>query len=228
MKLAIMGAMREEIEPLLEVFEIKATHEIAKNVFYEAEYKHHEIVLAYSKIGKVNAAITATILLERFGCEALLFSGVAGAVDKTLKIGELIIADKVVQHDVDITAFGHPFGFIPESGDFYNADESLNTIALEAGDKLGKKLLVGAIATGDQFIACEKKNAWIGETFNAKALEMEGASVGYVCHCYGKPFFILRAISDGADMDAGFNFDAFLKSSAKESADLLVAMLDLL
>lgn len=223
-----MGAMREEIEPLLNVFEVQSTHEIAKNIFYETKYKHHDIVLAYSKIGKVNAAITATILLEHFNCEALLFSGVAGAVDKTLKIGELIIADKVVQHDVDITAFGHPYGFIPESGDFYNADESLNSVAFEAANKLGKQLLVGTIATGDQFIACDTKNAWIGKIFDAKAIEMEGASVGYVCHCYGKPFFILRAISDGADMDAGFNFETFLRSSAKESADLILTMLDLL
>ncbi|MEY4503873.1 MAG: multifunctional 5-methylthioadenosine / S-adenosylhomocysteine nucleosidase [Pseudomonadota bacterium] len=228
MRLAIMGAMREEIEPLLEVFNVVATHEIAKNVFYEAKYKHHEIVLAYSKIGKVNAAVTATILLEKYKCEALLFSGVAGAIDKSLKIGDLVIADRVVQHDVDITAFGHPFGFIPESGDFYQADENLNEVAKEAAKKIGKNLLVGTIATGDQFVACEKKNSWIGDTFKAHALEMEGASVGYVCSCYGKPFFILRAISDGADMDAGFNFDTFLASSAKESANLLVAMLDLL
>jgi adenosylhomocysteine/aminodeoxyfutalosine nucleosidase len=228
MKLAIMGAMREEVEPLLDIFTVTETHEIAKNVFYVAKYKHHEIYLAYSKIGKVNAAITATILLDKFKCEALLFSGVAGAINKSLKIGDLIIADKVVQHDVDITAFGHPHGFIPESGDFFVADTSLNEIAQEAASKLGKKLLVGTIATGDQFIACEQKNSWIGDTFLAQALEMEGASVGYVCHCFGKPFFILRAISDGADMDAGFNFDAFLQSSAKESADLLVAMLDLL
>ncbi len=228
MKLAIMGAMREEIEPLLKVFNVVAEHDIAKNKYYEAKYKNHDIVLAYSKIGKVNAALTATILLEKFGCQTLLFSGVAGAVDRTLKIGDLVIADKVVQHDVDITAFGHPHGFIPESGDFYSADFELNEIAKKAALTINKKLLVGTIATGDQFVANEEKNSWIGKTYGAVALEMEGASVGYVCYCYGVPFFILRAISDGADMDAGFNFDAFLESSAKESATLLISMLDLI
>jgi adenosylhomocysteine/aminodeoxyfutalosine nucleosidase len=165
-------------------------------------------------------------MCEKFKAEKLLFSGVAGAVSDELRVGDLIIADKLVQHDVDITAFGHPFGFIPESGDFVRSDERLNELAKKVANELAIKLMVGAIATGDQFVASEDKKNWIRDTYKADALEMEGASVARVCECFGVPFMVLRAISDAADMDAGFSFDEFLVSSAKVSAKFLIQMLD--
>jgi adenosylhomocysteine/aminodeoxyfutalosine nucleosidase len=226
MKIAILGAMREEIEPILPKIENLQKHEYAANIYYTGKLCGKEIAMAYSKIGKVNAALTATVLIEKFGCQKLLFSGVAGGINENLKIGDLIFAQKLVQHDVDITAFGHPWGFIPESGDFIEADESLNELAKKVADKLGVKIIGGTIATGDQFIASEEKKEWIKTTYNADALEMEGASVGYVCQCLGVPFFVLRAISDTADMDAGFSFEEFLVSSAKVSANFLENMID--
>lgn len=226
MKIAIMGAMREEIEPLLEFFGKYSTTDYAGNKYYEASYKGLDIVVAYSKIGKVNSAITAGVMCEKFGAKKLLFSGVAGAVSDELRVGDLIIADKLVQHDVDITAFGHPWGFIPESGDFVSSDDTLNTLAKKVAETIGVKLMVGTIATGDQFVANEEKKNWIRDTYHADALEMEGASVARVCECFGVPFMVLRAISDAADMDAGFSFDEFLVSSAKVSAKFLIQMLD--
>ena len=221
MRIAILGAMREEIEPLLPKVENLKKEEYANNIFYTGTLSGKEIALAYSKIGKVNAALTATLLIEKYGCKKLLFSGVAGGINESLKIGDLIVADKLVQHDVDITVFGHAWGFIPESGDFVESDKELNEIASKVAEKLGIKLIRGTIATGDQFIASEEKKEWIKNTYNADALEMEGASVGYVCKCLGVPFFVLRAISDTADMDAGFSFEEFLVSSAKVSANFL-------
>jgi len=224
--IAIMGAMREEIEPLLEFYGSYETIEFAGNKYYHAKHNGQDVVIAYSKIGKVNSAITASVMLGKFGATKLLFSGVAGAVSDELRVGDLIIADKLVQHDVDITAFGHPWGFIPESGDFVKSDEKLNEIAKRVANSLGVKLMVGTIATGDQFIANEEKKNWIKDTYKADALEMEGASVARVCECYNVPFMILRAISDAADMDAGFSFDEFLVTSAKISAKFLTQMLD--
>ena len=221
MRIAILGAMREEIEPLLPKVENLKKEEYANNIFYTGTLSGKEIGLAYSKIGKVNAALTATLLIEKYGCKKLLFSGVAGGINESLKIGDLIVADKLVQHDVDITVFGHAWGFIPESGDFVESDKELNEIASKVAEKLGIKLIRGTIATGDQFIASEEKKEWIKNTYKADALEMEGASVGYVCKCLGVPFFVLRAISDTADMDAGFSFEEFLVSSAKVSANFL-------
>jgi adenosylhomocysteine/aminodeoxyfutalosine nucleosidase len=225
-KIAIMGAMREEIEPLLsKVTNIKTT-QYANNTYYEATYKDKELVIAYSKIGKVFSTLTATILIEKFGCELLLFSGVAGAISSELGIGDLIIADGLCQHDLDITAFGHPHGFVPEGEVCISTDIYLRNIAKQVAKAKNLKLIEGIIATGDQFVACSERKNWIGDTFKADALEMEGASVAVVCNALEIPFFILRAISDSADGSADIDFDTFLASSAKISADFILDMVE--
>ncbi len=224
MKIAIMGAMPEEIEPLLSRVENVRETKYAANTFYEATFEGKEVVIAYSKIGKVFAAITATILIEKFGCDRLLFSGVAGAIDPDLNIGDLVIADGLCQHDLDITAFGHPFGYVPEGEVCISTDPYMRELAKKVADQKGLPLKEGIIATGDQFIANEERKSWISKMFDAHALEMEGASVAVVCNALDVPCFILRAISDSADMDAGFDFDTFLQSSAKVSADFILEM----
>lgn len=226
MRIAIMGAMPEEIAPLLEKVGEYTKEEFADNTYYQAHYAGHDLVIAYSKIGKVFSALTASVMLQKYGSELLLFSGVAGAVNKTLKIGDLIAATALCQHDLDITAFGHPYGYVPEGKQFVQSDEMLLKTAKGVADELGVTLMEGVIATGDQFVADPVRNDWIAETFKADALEMEGASVACVCDAMGVPFFILRAISDAADMDASFNFDEFLESSAVESANFIMKMVE--
>ena len=226
MKIAILGAMQEEIEPLLEIIQDYKITDYANNKYYEAKYNGIEIVIAYSKIGKVYASLTATILLEKFKCDRLIFTGVAGGINKNLKIGDLILADSLCQHDVDITAFGHKYGFIPESKDrFISTDKNLNSLAMEVANENNIKLINGVIATGDQFIASEDRKNWIENEFKADALEMEGASVAVICDAYKIPFLILRAISDTANDDAGIDFDEFLKSSAKTSALFITSLI---
>ncbi|MBD3810031.1 MAG: 5'-methylthioadenosine/adenosylhomocysteine nucleosidase [Sulfuricurvum sp.] len=219
-----MGAMREEIEPILNTLGEYTSEEYAGNVFYRAEYAGHELVIAYSKIGKVFSAITASIMLERYGAKALLFSGVAGGISKDLKIGDLIMASALCQHDVDITAFGHPDGFIPESSVMIQSDDDLRSLASEIAVDMGIDLYEGIIATGDQFVASSERKSWIEKTFHADALEMEGASVACACHSFGVPFFVLRAISDTADGSADIDFDVFLQSSAQVSAKFILEM----
>ena len=221
-KLAIMGAMQEEIEPLLAHFKDVNVVEYANNKFYEVSYNGLEIVIAYSKIGKVFASLTASTMIEKFGCNTLLFSGVAGGINPKLQIGDLIIADKLCQHDLDITAFGHPHGFVPGGKVFVETTKELRDVAIKVANENNLKVIEGTIATGDQFVHSNERKQFIENTFNADALEMEGASVAVVCDALSVPFFILRAISDTADMDAGFDFDEFLKSSAKNSADYLI------
>lgn len=225
-KIAIMGAMPEEIEPLLAKVENVNKIEYANNSYYEATYKGKELVIAYSKIGKVFSALTATILLEKFACEKLLFSGVAGAINPELKIGDLIIADGLCQHDLDIVAFGHPYGYVPEGEVCISSDVTLRNIAKEVAKKNGLTLKEGIIATGDQFVANSDRKEWISKTFNADAIEMEGASVAVVCNALNVPFFILRAISDTANDDAGVDFDEFMVGSAKISANFILDMVE--
>jgi adenosylhomocysteine/aminodeoxyfutalosine nucleosidase len=226
MKIAIMGAMPEEIAPILEKLGTYKTTEYAKNNYYEASYKGVELVIAYSKIGKVFSTLTASTMIEHFGAQKLLFSGVAGAISPSLKVGDLIVATKLSQHDLDITAFGHPFGYVPEGSVYIEADKELIELSKKVALHMHKNIQEGVIATGDQFVANEEKKNWIGTTFGADALEMEGGSVAVVCDALNIPFFILRAISDAADMDASFSFDEFLQTSAIESAEFVMKMVD--
>jgi len=221
-KLAIMGAMQEEVEPLLAFFDDVKETVYANNKYYEVNYNGLDIVIAYSKIGKVFASLTASTMIQKFGCDTLLFSGVAGGINPKLEIGDLIIADKLCQHDLDITAFGHPHGYVPEGNVFIETDESLRKIAIAVAKDKNLKVIEGTIATGDQFVHSSERKEFIETTFNADALEMEGASVAVICDALNVPFFILRAISDTADMEAGFDFEEFLKSSAKISANYLI------
>jgi len=225
-KIAIMGAMPEEIEPLLKKVENVKKIEYANNSYYEATYKGKELVIAYSKIGKVFSSLTAATLLEKFGCTKLLFSGVAGAINPVLKIGDLIIADKLCQHDLDISIFGHDFGFVPEGAKFIETDKALREIAKEVAAQNELSLIEGTIATGDQFVASNERKAFITKHFQADALEMEGASVAVVCDALNVPFFVLRAISDTANDDAGMDFDEFMVGSAIISANFILDMVE--
>ena len=225
MKIAILGAMPEEIEPLLKELNPKKI-EFANNKFYFANFANHELIIAYSKIGKVNSALTATLMIEKFGAQKLLFTGVAGALKNGFKIGDLLYATKVVQHDLDITAFGHPYGFVPESPIFVETDENLNKIAVGVAANLGINLKNGIVASGDQFVCDESRKSWIEQTFDASAVEMEGASVAQVCHALHTPFFMLRAISDEAGSKAEFDFDEFMVKSAEISAKFALKMVE--
>ncbi len=221
-----MGAMPEEIAPILEMLGEYRRSDIADNTYYEADYNGIALVIAYSKIGKVFSTLTASTMIHHFGVEKMLFSGVAGGINPALKIGDLIVADKLCQHDLDITAFGHPHGFVPGGAQFVETDAVLRSLAAEVAAEMGVSLQEGTIATGDQFVHDPERKAFIETTFHADALEMEGASVAVVCDALDVPVLVLRAISDTADTDASFNFDEFMESSAKISADFIMKMVD--
>ncbi|WP_456480632.1 5'-methylthioadenosine/adenosylhomocysteine nucleosidase [Nautilia sp.] len=223
--IGILCAMVEELEPILEYMHIKRKTTHANNTYYLAEFEGGDVVLAYSKIGKVNAAVTATVMIEKFGVKALLFSGVAGGVDEDLKIGDLITATHVCQHDIDLTVFGYKHGFIPESEIYFDCDKSLISLAEKVSVKLGVPLKKGIVASGDQFVHNKNKKEWIREVFGASAIEMEGGAVGCVCWNERVPFFMLRAISDTAEEGAGVDFDEFLEESSRVSARFLIEML---
>lgn len=223
MKIGILGAMEEEITPLLEILKDYKEIKYANNSYYLANFGQHELILAYSKIGKVNSTLSAAVMIEKFGAQVLLFTGVAGAL-KSLKIGDLLVATKLCQYDLDITAFGHPLGFVPGNEIFIKTDKKLNELAKQVANELGKKLAFGTIATGDEFICDEGKKSKIVQVFDAEACEMEGASVALVCDALKIPCFVLRAMSDEAGEKAEFDFDEFVVNSAKISAEFVLKM----
>lgn len=221
MKIAILGAMKEEITPLLEYYKTYETVEYGQNTYYLVNQDGNEIVIANSKIGKVFAALTAASLIQHFNCEMILFTGVAGGINPVLNIGDMIIADKLCQHDLDITAFGHPYGYVPGGKVFLEPSKELINVVQEVANDNNLQLTVGTIATGDQFIADSDKKDFIAKTFNADALEMEGAAVAVVCDALNIPYVIIRSISDTANGSADMDFDTFLEKAAQNSAKLM-------
>lgn len=225
MKIAVMGAMESEIAPILAAMGEYQTIEYANNHYYLGEYAGHQLVVAYSKIGKVFSTMTATLMIEKFGAETLIFSGVAGGISPHIKVKDLVVATATAQHDVDITAFGYEYGFIPKSKRFIETDERLRAIALQVAQAQSEALHQGVIATGDQFIYEPHKKVFIQKEFDAIALEMEGGSVNKVCHEMGIPCLLLRAISDTADGGAIDDFPSFVVEAAQRSAKITLGVI---
>ncbi|QLE79733.1 5'-methylthioadenosine/adenosylhomocysteine nucleosidase [Francisella sp. Scap27] len=224
-KIAILGAMEIEIQPILSKLSSYKEVEYANNKYYIAEHNGNELIIAYSKIGKVFSAMTATIMVEHFGAETLLFTGVAGGL-QNLNVGDVMIATSTVQHDVDITAFGYPHGKIPTSEVNIPTCKNLFEKAQEVAKEQNLSLKTGVIATGDQFIHSFERKDFVIKEFQASAIEMEGASVNLVCNELNVPSLILRSISDTADGDAPDDFDEFAKMAAERSASFILKLVD--
>lgn len=224
--IAIIGAMREEITPLLEYFKDYESVNIGENIYYKLNYNNHQIIIAYSKIGKIHATLTCSTMILYFKADYIIFSGVAGGLRTDLKVGDTILATSLCQYDVDISAFGHPLGFIPESRIYFDTNEDLNNIAREVAKLQGITLKEGIIASGDSFVFSKEKKQWIIDNFKADVVEMEGISIAVVASLLNVPFCIIRSISDSADDNANISFDEFLDEAAKRSAKFVLAMLD--
>ncbi len=224
--IGVIGAMKEEVEPLLEYYNISEEIKINDIIFYKVELVDKILYIVESKIGKVFAAMTATLLVTKLGVDKILFTGVAGAIDENLKIGDMVISDKLVQHDFDVTEFGHGHGHIPETGTYFESCEELKKIAIEVCESEKINYKVGGIATGDQFVNCTIKKKFIKDNFNSLALEMEGGAVAQIAKYFDISFLILRSISDKAEGGANMDFDKFVKIAAVNSSKILINMID--
>ncbi|MCI7047872.1 MULTISPECIES: 5'-methylthioadenosine/adenosylhomocysteine nucleosidase [unclassified Helicobacter] len=226
MTIGILGAMQEEISPLLEHYKTYETIAFGGNTFYKVSLSNKTLIIACSRIGKVHSSLSAATMILYFGCDKIIFNGVAGGINPSYKIGDLVIGEKLCQHDVDITIFGHPFGYFSDSKIFTQTDETLNELAKEVAKDLNITIHQGTIATGDQFISNKEKKEWIKNEFNADAIEMEGASVAVVCDNLNTPLCVIRAISDNAGDEALISYEEFLEHSAKQSASLVIKMIE--
>lgn len=227
MKIGIMGAMDEEIQLLKKEISVANVIDKAGMKFYEGQWEGKDVVLVQSGIGKVNAAVCAQVLIDTFQVSQIIFTGVAGALDPELKIGDIIISQDAMQHDFDVTDLGYQIGEIPRLNcRFFEADPGLVKLAGEAGDELqGIKVKTGRILSGDQFIACKDKAGLLREQLDGHCAEMEGAAVAQVCTMNGIPFIVIRAMSDRADGEAPDNFSSFVHQAAENSLRLIRGML---
>lgn len=227
-RVGIIGAMDEEIEFIKNDVEVNGTRKVAGTDFYICKYGSVEFILVRSGIGKVNAAVCTQILIDVFGVEAIINTGVAGAADPGLDVGDVVISDDLVEHDMDVSALGDPVGQVPRMDVFsFKSDEKLISLAESAGKKVGqgRTIKVGRIVSGDQFISGEEKILYLRQKFGALAVEMEGAAIGHTCYINKIPFVVIRCISDRADKSASVDFAKFAHSASKVSSDMVMDML---
>lgn len=230
MKIGIIGAMSEEVEKLKNEMVVEEKVDRANMTFYHGELLGKEVVIVTCGIGKVNAAVCTQILIDRFGVEKIINVGVAGGLNKDIYPGDIVVAENLVQHDVDDTVFGYPLGQIPRMETFdFKCDEDLVEKARNAIDKIeDANGFVGRVVSGDQFISEAEKLKFLGEHFNAYACEMEGASIGQVCYLNSVPFVVIRSISDNAINGSHVDYEKFSPLAIKNSVAILKDMLSVL
>lgn len=226
MRIGIIGAMSEEVQGLKKLMENIEEERVGNLVFYTGTMHNQDIVLLETGIGKVNAAVGATLMIDAFCVEKIIFTGVAGGINEELDLGDVVISEDLIQHDVDVTAFGEKLGVIPRmESSVFKADDELIELAEKAGKKLKGKVIVGRILSGDQFIASPEKIAFLKKEFNGDCAEMEGAAVGHVCQIFDIPFVVVRTMSDKANSDAHTDYATFMKIAAENSITLVDEML---
>ena len=202
--IGIIIAMQQELLPYKD--SIKSKKEIYGKEFYLCEIGGKEIVIVLSGIGKINAAFSATILIEKFGVDLLISTGVSGGLGVS-KLLDIIVAENVVQHDVDTTALGDPKGKISTINKiFFDTSKKYSNILKD--NIKGSKF--GTIACGDQFISNKKKAKEIIENFGAIACDMESGAIAQIAYIMGIDFVIVRGISDSADENASINFNEII------------------
>lgn len=224
MKIGIIVAEPEEHEAIEKIVEIKSKKVIFELMFTEAVINNKEIILVKCGVGKVNAARTTQLLIDRYDPNYIIDVGVAGALNPMLEIGDIVIGETLVQHDFDITAFGHTKGYIPGIGERIYSDEELIGKFEQAIDNKkdrNYKIEKGTIASGDIFCTEIPMKDKIYAKFNAQCVEMEGAAVAQVCDLCNKPFMVLRSISDKPNGENTVAFEQFIKPSSEKCANLL-------
>ena len=216
--IGIIGAVVEEAEAIKK--EIKETV-ISGISFFTGKFNDKDVVFVQSGIGKVNAAITATLLIEKFKVSEVIFSGVAGSLDERLKVGDVVIGHDIVQHDVDATAFGYKMGQIPQMKEWaFESDKELVEKAGNIND-FDHRIFFGRILTGDQFVSKKDVKIRLGKDFEALCVDMESGAVAQVCTRLGVKFLIIRSISDSITDESDMEYETFVKLAAKNSTKIL-------
>ncbi len=220
--IGIIGAMDSEVRGLKTAMSDKEIREIASVEFCSGTLCGKKAVVAEAGVGKVNAAVTAQIMIMEYGVTAVINTGVAGGLEDSLRIGDIVVADKVAEHDMDTTPLGDEPGFITGLDRVYmECDRETADILKTCADEAGVRAVTGTVVSGDQFICRDDQRKRLREVFGAAAAEMEGAAIGHVCVMNGVPFGVIRAVSDCANDDSAVDFPAFEKEAAARSIEII-------
>lgn len=236
---AILSALAQEQHGLIDLLKSPVRRVHAGRDFWQGDLHGQPVVLALSRIGKVAAATTATVLIEQFGVGRIVFTGVAGGLAEGVQAGDVVVATDFMQHDLDASPLFTRYE-VPLYGQTRFANDPQLTAllfsaagsalaALHAGNPFaGARVHKGLVASGDRFVSgagesAALRAALLGAGHEVLAIEMEGAAVAQVCHDYGVPFAAVRTISDRADDSAHVDFPAFVEQVASRYARAIVA-----
>jgi len=228
MKIGIIGAMEPEVAVLRDRIENLATQTHAGMAFHTGTIDGVDVIVSQSGIGKVAAAISATLLIEKYAPNCIINTGSAGGFDEKLNVGDVVIGSQVRHHDVDLTVFGYEMGQCAQMPAAYLPHAQLAQIAKDAAQNSQQDIQIveGLIATGDSFMADPAKVEYARSNFpTMQACEMEAAAIAQTCHLFNVPFVVIRSLSDIAGKQSELSFEEYLVTAAKNSADMVMAML---
>lgn len=225
-KIGLVFAMKEELDEVLKCMDKINEYKIFDLDFFECKYNEKECVLVECGIGKVNAARCSQILIDNLEVDYIINVGVAGGVSEKVSICDIVIADKLIQHDFDFRPLNYERGFIPQVGDYILCDDYLLSTAKKI--KTDVNTHIGTIASGDIFVTEEEMSGKINKNFNALCVEMEGAAIAQTCYLSKVPFLVIRSISDSPSKDKKNNitFEEFLKTSSKTAAKFILKLIE--
>ena len=229
MKTAIVSAMQEELSSVLALMPDERKQRVAGRDFWAGHLHGQDVVVVLSRIGKVAAATTATALIERFKVDRIVFTGVAGGLAPGVNVGDVVVADSFIQHDLDASPI-FPKYEVPLYGASRFATDAALTAELSRAVSAAlpaAHLHQGLVASGDRFVSTTAESRALQAALpDALAVEMEGAAFAQVCHDYGVPFAAVRTISDRADDEAHGDFLTFIQEVAsRHSAAIVDALL---
>ncbi|WP_052343814.1 5'-methylthioadenosine/adenosylhomocysteine nucleosidase [Bacillus massiliigorillae] len=227
--IGIIGAMDSEVKTLKSKLENVKVTKKAGLEFHAGELNGKSVVIVQSGVGKVNAALCTQILIDDFNVSTLINSGVAGGLYSELKVGDVVVSNRAVEHDMDITAFGHKKGYISdmsENGEptYFETDKELAEKTQKVANEVLKdnKAYIGTIASGDIFVSNADLKAELIKDHDAYAAEMEGAAIAHVASVNNVPVIIIRSISDLANGEADVTYEEFEIKAAENSAEIVM------
>ena len=229
--IGIIGAMEDEVAALKEAMEVQETIEKASMIFCKGMLCGKEVVVVRSGIGKVNAGICAQILVDRFGVDVLINTGIAGSLDAKIDIGDMVISTDALHHDMDASEFGDALGQVPRMDVLsFPADETLVKKAVQASEKANPDIhtFTGRIVSGDQFIASREVKERIVKNFHPLCVEMAGAGIAQAAYLNQVSYVIIRAISDKADNSAHVDYPTFEQQAIAHSVRLVKELLTII
>ena len=229
--IGIIGAMELEVEKLIEAMEYKEEIVYKKRTFYKGKLEGTDVVLARCGVGKVNAALTVQMMVDKFGITDIINTGVAGSLNEKIDIGDIVLATNAVYHDMEAIAFGYERGQVPQMDVFeFPMSKELSDIAEAACKKVNPdiKVFKGRVASGDQFIADKTVKENIVKWFSPMCVEMEGAAIAQACYLNQIPFVVIRCMSDMADDDGETTYSFNEEAAATLSAKLVQKMVSLI